>query len=712
MSSSVVPDGVAGEPPRLKSSEGTREEPEAEDNNAGQDPLLQESAPIRNETLAFDCDALKRTHERDVSFKKRLREKFVGRQAEKDAVLRCYESSASEERMSLLLVTGPTGVGKTTLITKTLKDPVERQGGFLLTGKFDQLQHRIPHKAFVSILSELAFQVRDRGKSNVQETQTALQQALTNEEASLLTELIPELEGLVGDHIVEPVCKSKAELSPNRFIFVLKKLLRAICSPNRPLILVFEDIHWADPHWATNLMRLVTDCAMEGLFLVGTFDDSAVTDDSYLSQKLRDMEKNEQVAITRVNVGSLNKEEILEWICELFPILGAEQRESFARSVKDHSEGNHCRIVQYVDWLEGSGFLKFEDKSDSFELEKEQVRISPDFDFLADKIERLSIETREVVKFAACLGYSVDDELIEAVVGYPVDGYLAEAAKEDVLVMNDRRGVYAFMHDSMHDAVLRLIPENEREHFHAEVGRQMWRNLDNEDFDRNIFLFLSQMNLGKRFLRRDTEKHAVASFCLQAGKKAARYSTFRTAAFYLRLGTDLLSDRSWDDEYDLTLALHSAAAEIEMCTANFERMDELVEKTLTKAKAPRDKIPVYGTRMSAMSVNDRQLEALRLGMDGLRILGERFPRKSHTANSLLELIRVKRLLRGKSNEQLLKLPLMEDEDKLTCMQILQLMFLPAALHDPMIFALVILRTVKLTLRHGLSAISVSLRFWK
>ena len=180
------------------------------------------------------------------------------------------------------------------------------------------------------------------------------------------------------------------------------------------------------------------------------------------------------------------------------------------------------------------------------------------------------------------------------------------------------------------------------------------------------------MNIGKRLITREKERYAIASLCLHAGIKAAKSSTFRMATVYLNLAIELLGDRGWRDEYDLTLAVYNAAAEMEMCTANFEAMETLGASVLKHARCSSDKIQARATQIYAMGVCDRQQEALDLGIVVLEGLGERFPRHMCRHAMMSELHSVQKLLRGKSNEQLMRLPNIADEEILACLQILNL----------------------------------------
>jgi hypothetical protein len=116
-------------------------------------------------------------------------------------------------------------------------------------------------------------------------------------------------------------------------------------------------------------------------------------------------------------------------------------------------------------------------------------------------------------------------------------------------------------------------------------------------------------------------------------------------------------------------------------------------------------VQAQSTRIYALGLTDRPQEAIELGIDVLKDIDERFPRILYKMNILSEFVVVMRLLRGKSDEQLMRLPPIENERKLACLQVLQLMFVNCVLVRPMLAPYVNLKMMKITLLHGLSPIS-------
>jgi len=95
-------------------------------------------------------------------------------------------------------------------------------------------------------------------------------------------------------------------------------------------------------------------------------------------------------------------------------------------------------------------------------------------------------------------------------------------------------------------------------------------------------------------------------------------------------------------------------------------------------------------------------QSVELGFSVLCMLGEDFPRKPKLWHIIKELLKVRRVLKGQTDDDLLDLPPMEDKDRLACMTIMNsITFATFADEDSKIhFALIALRMMTMTCLHG------------
>lgn len=73
--------------------------------------------------------------------------------------------------------------------------------------------------------------------------------------------------------------------------------------------------------------------------------------------------------------------------------------------------------------------------------------------------------------------------------------------------------------------------------------------------------------------------------CLRAMQWSVSDSDFSKAANYSNLGIRLLGRDTWKEEYDMTLSLYNASAEVFYALDNYERLDELVSTVLENARS-------------------------------------------------------------------------------------------------------------------------------
>jgi predicted ATPase len=145
--------------------------------------------------------------------------------------------SGAERTPHLVFVTGPSGAGKTMLV-RSLQKQVASDKGYFLTGKFDQLKRREPYIAFCAAFSEFAAAVVAKGEDSVSEMRSAIQSAI-GDETAVLTRMIPALELILGQKDCQTSeIAAKTNNSTQRFLFVFRIFLRAVCSPEYPIVLV------------------------------------------------------------------------------------------------------------------------------------------------------------------------------------------------------------------------------------------------------------------------------------------------------------------------------------------------------------------------------------------------------------------------------------------------------------------------------------------
>jgi len=154
--------------------------------------------------------------EHDVSERLQIPQKLYGRDQEIAQLMNAFERMMEQGTPELVLVSGYAGIGKSALVNE-LHKPIVRERGIFISGKFDQYKRDIPYATLVQAFQTLVRQILTESEAKLALWKNRIQAALGNN-GKLITDVIPEVEWIVGEQQIVP------ELGPaetqNRFNLV------------------------------------------------------------------------------------------------------------------------------------------------------------------------------------------------------------------------------------------------------------------------------------------------------------------------------------------------------------------------------------------------------------------------------------------------------------------------------------------------------------
>lgn len=653
----------------------------------------------------------------DRSKEEEILRQYVGINASEE----CKDNTTGRRRRcaSFIYISGPSGTGKSNLACSL--ECLPNQNYCFLSGKFDVRPQLQPYAAIVAAFQNFSHVVMEQGTTD--RIKKAIASAVTPEGAALLLSLMPSLEPLLSQCDVCNEGKAKKNASCTKelassactrnggvqgFLMVFRSFLRAVCSLDHPIILLVDDLHRADPCSLDALRSIVME-RHEGLTVIATSENDSFWNSLTTGADAAHETDGSFVSIALTNVTA---DIVREAVDKIFESTDEAQIVALGDLIYQQTEGNLRYMKEFVLWLQFEDLISHSSDG-SWEWDVDEIRLqyhtpSPFKKFLTQQYQKyLFAGSKDFMNVAVCLGsHCLNSKLIQYVLDHPIDEHMHDCVRHSMLEQRYCGGLF-FAHDTVQEAVYNLMSEAERERFHVEVGRRLWRKLDQDELDRHLFLVLSQFQVGKRLITREKERINLSKLCLHAASKAAKTtSNFSTAAACLELGIYLMGERGWREDYNLTLALHNAGAEMQMCMADLPRMESLVDNVELHARSQIDKVQALGTRMYSLGVTDRQSEAIDLGITVLKSIGERFPTRFYALCIAKSLIRVRRLLGGKSNEQLMRLPPLECPQLQARLHFLQLMFLDCLLTRPELGALIALKIMSITLKNGMSEVGI------
>ena len=367
---------------------------------------------------------------------------FVGRKAQLEELVRASREAA-EGQPALVLLGGDSGVGKTRLIGE-LEKQLAGEGALVLRGEaVEQADGELP---FAPITSALRPLVRARDPAF---------EALSPGSRAELAALLPGLEQT--DARSGPRDDPSAQL---RLFEALLELLDVI-GERQPLVLILEDVHWADRSTRTFVAFLARSLRDERLLVVLSYRTDEVHRRHPLRPLLAELERLEHVR--RIGLEPFDRAELTQVLAD---ILDARPGPALVERLFSRSEGN----ALYTEELLAAGL-------DGRGATPQSLRQA----FLL-RIERLSPDAQQAAR-AIAVGRRLDEPMIAAVTGIEppqLQGALREAVAEQVLVAPDDR--LMFRHALLREALYDDLLPGERGDLHHALARMLEsRCVDNDE---------------------------------------------------------------------------------------------------------------------------------------------------------------------------------------------------------------------------------------
>ncbi len=634
--------------------------------------------------------------------------RVYGRDSERETLLAAFAASRSGAA-GLLLVTGPPGIGKSTMVAE-LRGPVTEGRGCFASGRFEQLRREVPYLAFLSAIGHLLRQILTESEASLAGRRERVRDAL-GPSAGLLVRVLPELAPLVERDSDE--LEPEPEQLRSRMRVAFAALLRALAEPERPVVLFLDDLQWADAASLELLEFLAADPGLRGLLLVGGYRAGEVGPAHPLVRTIESLSSKGRPARTLV-AGPLDADAATRLVADACRS-SEETARPLASLLLEKTGGNPFFLRALLERLHADGHIRPSPSGWTFDAAAlEGIEVTDNVvQLLIEEIGRLPAESRDALRTAACLGHRFRAGILATILGRPgaVVGRRRDPAvaagllvPEDdayrlVAYREDGDAWVRFAHDRVEEASYALLPEGERPALHAAIGRVLLARGGEEDA---LFEVVGHFGRAEALLD-GPERERFAELALAAGRQAAGSGAFELAWSFYESGLGALGETGWDRRYELALDLASGAAETALFVGRREAMERRVDEVLARARTLEDGVTAWSTRLRARIADNRMLEAVEVSDQFLTRAGRPQPRTASPPAILWSLARTALAIGRRKPEDLLDLP--EARDPLArAVQKIQIMAsTPQVAAMPHVIPLAILRDVRAVLRDGVTA---------
>jgi len=638
--------------------------------------------------------------EHDTPDRLLIPEKLYGRSSEINLLLTSFQRVLDGGRPELVLVSGYSGVGKTSLVNE-LHKPLVLPRGFFASGKFDQYKRDIPYETLAQAFQMLVRQILVKSEVELEVWRQAFLQAL-GPNGQLIVSPIPEVEFIIGKQL--PVADLPPQEARNRFQLVFQRFLAVFASAEHPLVLFLDDLQWIDAATLELLEYLVVNSDVRHLMLVGAYRDNEVSPSHPLRATVASI-REAGGKVEEVTLAPLRPEDIGQLVadslhCELQPA------ELLAHLIHEKTGGNPFFTIQFMTELEEEGFLRFDSRAATWQWDLERIHSkgysANVVDLMVGKLVRFPQATQDALKQLASLGNSADFTLLRAMYEdsrlEEIHGQLWVAVWTGLVIRSENS--YRFVHDRVQEAAYSLIPDEQRAQTHLRIGRILLESTPPEQTAEAIFDIVNQLNRGLRLIIEPSERKRVAELNLIAGRRAKASTAYASALIYLHAARSLLSEDAWDHNYNLIFSIESLIAECELHTADMVAAEARLSMLSQRARGRHDFAVVTRLQITIYTTLDRSDRAIESFLEYLRRNGTDW--SAHPAHDevMREHDRIWSLLGDRQIEDLVDLPLPEDPDVLDMLDVFTEIVHPAMFFDENLSTLVVCRMVSLCLKHG------------
>ena len=589
-------------------------------------------------------------------------------------------------RNNTVIIHGESGTGKSVLVQE-LRKPITKNKGFFLHGKFDQLARNIPYSAWIEIFNDFVKQLLTANEQTILQWKTLLENTLGNSIGALL-DLIPNLRFLVPD--IQPVDDLSSTENQNRLNDLFGKFFKSISNEDHPIVIFIDDLQWADNASLNLFKNISVDRECSHLLLAGAYRTEELNDEHPLWLKMNEIEHS-GVEIKRIHLVNLEIEHLDNLLSDT---LGDENDiKTLSSAIFNKTKGNPYFTNQFINTLYSEDLLQFDwdaslqAKKSIWQWDIESINskfISKNVvELLISKIVELPNSVIETLKSAACIGNNFKLKNLATVKSKSVEyilelleiaineGYIFFENQNQIHEVKDGKDVsFRFAHDQVQKAFYSLILDSARLSTHYEIGKLLFGSINEDQISKNIFELVFHLNFGKGDITDPKDKKWLAELNLRAGKEAMKISAFDSAYEYLSIAKTLTEEFIWVDDPSFAIEHGQEYLEAAYLTERFDEAESYFKFLVEKIPDNSDKAALYHRKMVIYQHLSKIDNILDIGLEGLALIGFKFNPNTNRFALVLSLIKSMIMLRGKSAEDMINLPEMEDENSRIAMSLI------------------------------------------
>ena len=354
----------------------------------------------------------------------------------------------------VVLLGGEPGSGKSRLVREFATEASE-DGALVLYGACDA-QVRTPYEPFVEALGQLTRAIEPAELS-----------AAVGAGAGDLARLLPD------SGRPPPAADADPDTERHRLHTAVTDLLAAITTV-RPVVLVLEDVHWADAPTLL-LLRHLARTGSARILLLATFRDTEADMPAMLAETLADLRRYD---VVRLGLGGLSGEEVAEFLRSAAGGASAPELDDLAESIRELTDGNAFLVSELWRALVETGGVQV--VGNSIQVTRSPAELgSPEGvrEVVSQRLSRLGPGTSDLLELAATAGAEFELDVVRRAAGLGEPELLAaldEAVRSGMIEELPAQGLECrFTHELVRRALYDRLSGPRRAELHLRVAEAL-----------------------------------------------------------------------------------------------------------------------------------------------------------------------------------------------------------------------------------------------
>jgi class 3 adenylate cyclase/tetratricopeptide (TPR) repeat protein len=524
---------------------------------------------------------------------------LVGREGEQ-ADLRRAVDEALAGHGGLALVTGEAGGGKSRLVEE-IGGEAEARGMRVLTGHCLDSDSAPPYLPYVEMVEQAISSPR---------SSLALREAL-GDVAPEIARIAPAVRRAFPD--IAPPVELPPELA-RRYLWNSVREFVARGAQTQPLLLVLEDLHWADESTLLLTEYLAPLLADMPVLIIGTCRDDEIDISHPLSRAINQLGRRrlvDRISLRRLSPGAVR--------LMVEALAGHPPPDGLVRVIDDETEGNPFFIEELYLHLVESGVLLDQHGRVRPDLNVDEVSVPESIRLVVgERLSRLSSPTREVLIAAAVCGRVFTPDFVSEVAGADPDALVDafDEAERARVIAPVKDGEVVFSHELIRQTLLAYESTLKRQRLHLRAADAIERRYpdDLEEHASDLAHHLSRAG-------QSADRPRLVRYLTMAGDRATDAAAFDDAVAHFERASSLLERSSQDTRAELLERLAMALRSVGRWDDALRAMNEALD--LYEALGRIDALGRLSWAMvSQLTWSARVSEAVQAARRALAALGD------------------------------------------------------------------------------------------